>query len=75
MTEQEQHAAASEVHDPAEDYKAEVPETPHHDETDVPAALERETEDGRGGAVVPAEDFVSYTDPDADKPSEQEDNS
>lgn len=75
MSEQEQHAAASEVHDPAEDYKVEVPENPHHDDTDVPAALERETDDGKGGAVVPAEDFVAYTDPDADKSVDQEETS
>lgn len=30
------------------------------DETDVTAALERETEDGKGGAVVPKSDFESY---------------
>lgn len=30
------------------------------DDTDVPAALERQTDDGKGGAVVPRTDFVSY---------------
>jgi hypothetical protein len=61
------------VHDPAEDYKVEGLDTDnvHHDEEDVPAALERETDDGKGGAVVPKADFDSYTEPDADK----EDNS
>jgi hypothetical protein len=44
-----------------------VRDNPHFDEEDVPAALERQTEDGKGGAVVPSEDFVSYTDPNADK--------
>lgn len=64
---------AGPVQDPAEETeKLEVPENPHHDETDVPEALEHETHDGKGGAVVPAEDFVSYTDPECDK---QEDDS
>lgn len=31
-----------------------------HDEEDVPAALERETHDGQGGAVVPRANFVSF---------------
>jgi hypothetical protein len=31
-----------------------------NDEEDVPAALERATEDGKGGAVVPKADFESY---------------
>lgn len=31
-----------------------------HDETDVPAALDATTDDGKGGAVVPKTDFVSY---------------
>lgn len=60
------------VTDPAEDYKVDGPEIPHHDDEDVPAALERETHDGKGGAVVPPADFQSYTDPSADK---QEDDS
>lgn len=71
MTEQPQH------NEPAGDPAAEtahyaIPDNPHHDDTDVDAALERETDDGKGGAVVPKEDFVSYESPDADK---QEDNS
>jgi hypothetical protein len=66
-----QHTAGP-VQDPAEEYKAEVPENPHHDDTDVDEALNRETEDGKGGAVVPKEDFESYTDPSADQPTEQE---
>lgn len=52
-----------------------VRDNPHHDETDVAAALERDTDDGKGGAVVPKEDFVAYEDPDADKPSDQEETS
>jgi hypothetical protein len=55
------------VQDPASDYVAEVPENPHHDDTDVPAALENDTDDGKGGAVVPKADFVSYADPNAEK--------
>lgn len=30
------------------------------DDEDVPAALERKTDDGKGGAVVPKADFDSY---------------
>jgi hypothetical protein len=30
------------------------------DETDVPAALDSQTDDGKGGAVVPRTDFVGY---------------
>jgi hypothetical protein len=64
----ETHHTTGPVEDPAvETDKHEVPDNPHHDETDVPEALERETDDGKGGAVVPAEDFESYTDPNADK--------
>lgn len=63
MTEQEQP-----VVDPAlETATLPYPDNPHHDDVDVPAALERETDDGKGGAVVPGEDFVSYTDPTCDK--------
>jgi len=53
------------IHDPADDYQAtEIPE--HHDDTDVEAALERETDDGKGGAVVPKANFESYATVDAD---------
>lgn len=59
---------AGPVQDPAEETSTyAVPDNPHHDDTDVEAALEQETDDGKGGAVVPKEDFVSYTDPEADK--------
>lgn len=44
-----------------------IRDNPHHDEEDVPAALERDTDDGKGGAVVPKADFESYADPQADK--------
>lgn len=56
------------THDPAEDYKVEGlnPADVHKDDEDVPAALERETDDGKGGAVVPKADFDSYTEADAD---------
>jgi len=65
MTEQEQ--ATDAVVDPGEDTDGYVvPENPHYDDVDVPAALERETDDGKGGAVVPKTDFESYTDPEAD---------
>ena len=64
---------AGPVQDPAEETSTyAVPDNPHHDETDVDEALKRETDDGKGGAVVPKEDFVSYTDTEADKPSEEE---
>ena len=63
---------AGPVQDPDEETKQyAVPDNPHHDDEDVAAALERETHDGKGGAVVPAEDFVSYTDPEADKQEEE----
>jgi hypothetical protein len=60
-----EHTAA---HDPAEDYKVEGLnlDDVHKDDEDVPAALERETDDGKGGAVVPKADFDSYTEADAD---------
>lgn len=48
------------VHDPALDYQVDVTEDPHHDDTDVPSALQRETDDGKGGAVVPKPDFEAY---------------
>jgi hypothetical protein len=59
------------LHDPDDETaKYEVPDNPHHDEEDVATCLERDTDDGKGGAVVPAEDFVSYTDPEADRQEE-----
>jgi hypothetical protein len=66
MSEQEQ--PIGEVRDPAEEYKVEFSDagSPHHDDTDVDTALDRETDDGKGGAVVPKEDFESYADPAAD---------
>ena len=45
-----------EPYDPTVNYEVAEP----HDEEDVPAALERETQDGKGGAVVPKANFVSY---------------
>lgn len=39
---------------------------PHHDESDVNAALANDTDDGKGGAAVPRSDFDSYASPDAD---------
>ena len=42
--------------DPTQKY--EISES--HDEEDVPAALKRDTQDGKGGAVVPKANFVSY---------------
>lgn len=32
----------------------------HHDDVDVPAALERVTDDGFGTDVLPESDFVAY---------------
>lgn len=74
MTEQDKPAEVSEVHDPAEDYKVEGLDLNdvHRDDEDVPAALERETADGKGGAAVPKGDFDSYTEPDADVAEEEE---
>lgn len=66
MTEPEQ--SPNVVSDPAVETEAyAVREDPHHDDTDVDAALVNDTDDGKGGAVVPKEDFVSYEDPEADK--------
>jgi hypothetical protein len=31
-----------------------------NDQADVPAALQRDTDDGKGGAVVPASDFEGF---------------
>ena len=63
------------VHDPADDYKVDGlnVDDVHHDEEDVPAALERETDDGKGGAVVPKADFDSYTEGDAALEEKEED--
>lgn len=64
--------SAGPVQDPADETAGyAVPDNPHHDEEDVPAALERETDDGKGGAVVPKEDFESYEDPSADRPENE----
>jgi hypothetical protein len=68
MTDQEQPVESTEVHDPDLDYREdEVPGD--HDDTDVEAALaeDKDTEDGRGGAVVPKADFESYADASADE--------
>lgn len=56
---------ANEVEDPADKYTEEDvnfqdAETAESDDSDVKTALERETQDGKGGAVVPAADFESY---------------
>jgi hypothetical protein len=59
---------AGPVQDPADEtapYAA--PENPHHDETDVDEALDQDTDDGKGGAVVPKSDFEAYAVPEADK--------
>jgi len=53
--------------DPAEERDDIIPDNPHHDETDVEEALDRDTDDGKGGAVVPKADFESYAVPEADK--------
>lgn len=51
----------SDQHDIPVDIAAETVDSAEaYDETDVPAALERSTDDGKGGAVVPKADFVSY---------------
>lgn len=42
-----------------DDEVQEVETAESHDE-DVEEALDRETDDGKGGAVVPSEDFDSY---------------
>lgn len=60
--------AADPVQDPAEETaQYAVPDNPHFDEEDVSVALEQDATDGKGGAVVPKEDFVGYEDPAAEK--------
>lgn len=51
-----------EVPDPADGYELELDpsEVAESVDSDVDAALERETSDGKGGAVVPKSDFVSF---------------
>lgn len=64
---------AGPVQDPAEETEQyAVPDNPHHDDTDVETALEHDTDDGKGGAVVPRDDFESYADESADRPSDEE---
>lgn len=43
------------------------------DENDVPAALEKETADGKGGAVVPKSDFDSFAESDVEIDDEDKD--
>jgi hypothetical protein len=45
-----------------------LPEGPHHDETDVQAAIDVETEDGKGEAEVPPSDFRGYATDEVEKP-------
>lgn len=49
-----------EPYDPNKTY--EIAES--HDDTDVQACLDAETDDGRGGAVVPRANFVSFAEDD-----------
>lgn len=58
---------SDEIRDPADDYVAEVSENPHHDNIDIAEVLQREEEGGKGGAAIPAENFVAYADPTCDK--------
>lgn len=62
MSEQEQPAEVSEVHDPAEDH--EVSEVQgDRDDVDVPLALmNKNTDDGKGDDAVPASDFPESED-------------
>lgn len=53
--------------DPAEERDIDIPDNPHYDDIDVPAAIVQKTDDGKGGAAVPKSDFESYTDPEADR--------
>lgn len=53
-----------EDHDPNEDN---LETADANDQADVPAALAKEdTEDGKGGAVVPRADFVSFSEQDVE---------
>lgn len=61
-----------EVVDPAEEFRPPT-ETPEpHDDVDVALQDGKDTQDGKGDDEIPPADFVSYTDPSADK---QEENS
>jgi hypothetical protein len=53
---EEEFTSDLEPYDPNKAY--EVAEA--HDDEDVPAALKRKTDDGKGGAVVPKASFVSF---------------
>ena len=59
-----------EVTDPADEFTppAETPES--HDDVDVALQDGKDTQDGKGDDEVPPADFVSYTDPAADKQEE-----
>lgn len=66
MTEQDK---SGDVTDPAEGYEVQgteeffnvdPDETAESDDSDVDEALKQETDDGKGGAVVPREDFDSF---------------
>lgn len=45
---------------PAQPVEVSPEEQVHYDDTDVPAALERETQDGKGDDQVPEADFQSF---------------
>lgn len=65
-----------------EQYETELPEnveadlesaeTAESDDSDVETALERDTADGKGGAVVPKEDFDSFSESDVENPENEE---
>lgn len=67
---------AGQVEDPADDYKLEVDpeEVADSDDSDVAQALERETQDGKGGAVVPKSDFDSFATDDVEDQESASDN-
>lgn len=57
---------------PIEDYDVALPETAeHHDETDVPAALERITSDGPGEGDPGPSDFQGFATEGVEKDSDQ----
>ena len=55
----------AEDYDVTQDYA-----TAESDDTDVESALERETQDGKGGAVVPKSDFDSFATDDVENDPE-----
>jgi hypothetical protein len=59
----EQHMPPRKKTEPPVETTEEVTVAPPSDETDVPAAISRDTEDGKGDEPVPPSDFESFATP------------